>query len=572
MLHVDSSEVGNFEYATMIPYSYRRRSSESRTEGECTDSTNISSTLFSRIGSDRSFNTERWGRILSRMKLLPVGRRLKSRRKPLSETRLREKLIKRAEKGDWDGVRSLISDFEFTDIPEPLLSGTRRRYNKRMTHHQALHRRPSYGSRSGDRLSFAGKESAAAAAAIKSALIDECSDVSSSTKPDIGENILHDMVRYNPPLDVIDTLLVSLQHRRGATCGTDAAGRTPLHIAASRGASSEVIESLIKADPGTASLGDINGMSPLHIAVRCLAYGNDDSLREDNRFPSRRGNGRDGPSEEEEFGRSFETIVILKEAMVNHPGKVDFKDEDFTGFAPVDYALDGDISDEFLLKCLLRRTLFKKRRSSVASADTQLTSNLVRGAQCHDSGMSSVSSDVQDIALLLRLEDDEIQERLARIEKKSTARHKKKEIKDVLFDVFGINEIANPLSLEEESVSVTIPRSKRRSSKISSSRSSCCRSLTESAIYNRHLEAYLNDFAGEDGLDYYNEDDDFDIHHDPELDHFEPQQLDVPPPIDPCNLPIIDVYIDIDGADDDNMSQCSYARSLVSEVTAPSMQ
>jgi hypothetical protein len=603
---------GSISKSDMIPYSHRRRSSESRTEAEYTDSTNRSSALQSRGGSDCSFNKERRGGLFSRIKI-PGTRRWKSSRKPVSEARLREKLIKRAEKGDWGGVRKLISNFEFSDIPEPSPSCTNIQSSSVQViekgPHQSSDRRPSYGSRSGDRLSFTGKESAAAAAAIKAALLDESSGTSSSEKPNIGENVLHDMCRYNPPLDVIETLLVSLRHRRGTTSGRDDTGRTPLHVASAFGAAPDVIDALARADPSPASMGDIDGRTPLHIAVRRLAYGATDEnpLEETAQTipSSRRSSGHDVLTEEEIYARSVRTISILKNVMVTYPGKIDFKDEDNSGFAPLDYALDGDVSDEYLLRCLLRRKhSSKKRRSmnSVASAGTQLTSNLAQTVSRQCSLVSSASSDAQDSSVLHRLEEEEIRDRRKRLEKLSSTRSQTKQMKEVLFDVFGIEELvgcgpsAKPPECTQMGLSLNLSdrsksekssvdaasKSKRRSSKLSMSSSKRhvtstedgCMSMTDSAIYNRHLEAYLNDFVDDIGLECYDDDDDFDIYHDPD-EYTAEERLGDSTWIPNCRPPIIEIDIALDGMDDDNLSQCSYVRSgksVVSEVTVPAIR
>eukprot|EP00574_Skeletonema_japonicum_P006512 CAMPEP_0201736280 /NCGR_PEP_ID=MMETSP0593-20130828/39389_1 /ASSEMBLY_ACC=CAM_ASM_000672 /TAXON_ID=267983 /ORGANISM="Skeletonema japonicum, Strain CCMP2506" /LENGTH=590 /DNA_ID=CAMNT_0048230003 /DNA_START=102 /DNA_END=1874 /DNA_ORIENTATION=+ len=590
----------------MIPYSHRRRASESRTEAEYTDSTYRSSTLLSRGGNDSS-DPKRWGGVFSRMK--NSGRRWMTRRKPLSETRLREKLVKRADRGDWGGVRKLISNFDFSDIPEPLLPCTKlpnmnstvQMLEEEQKH--SSHRRPSYGSRSGDRLSFTGKESAAAAAAIKAALLEESSATSSSEKPNIGENVLHDICRYDPPLDVIETLLVSLRHRRGATSGTDDTGRTPLHVASASGASPDVINALTRADPRPASEGDNDGRSPLHIAVRSLAYGatEDNTLigTEQTRLSSRRNNKQNGPSNEERIAQSVKTVLLLKSTMLTYPGKIDFKDEDNSGFAPVDYALDADVEDEYLLHCLLTRKHSSRKchsMNSLASADTQLTSNLGRTFPRQGSGITSTSSDAQDIAVLQRLEEEEIRDRRMRLER--IPRHKK-QMKAVLFDVFGIDEQLecgpsdnSPCTEErlttsdkvnsEKSLGVITAKPLRRSSEVSSSKSTPklqdnakendCRSMTDSAIYNHHLQAYLNDFASCDGLEFYDDDDDeFDIHHDPEED-IEAEQLDFSAWIGPGKPPVVEISFALDSMEDDNFSQCSYGRSVVSEVTVPTIR
>lgn len=61
--------------------------------------------------------------------------------------------------------------------------------------------------------------------------------------------------------------------KRGSTCGRDENGMTPLHVAMS-GASSGVIDALTRtrADRLAATMGDVNHRSPLHLAVKYLAY------------------------------------------------------------------------------------------------------------------------------------------------------------------------------------------------------------------------------------------------------------------------------------------------------------
>lgn len=97
--------------------------------------------------------------------------------------------------------------------------------------------------------------------------------------------------------------------------------------------------------------------------------------------------------------------------------------------------------------------------------------------------------------------------------------------------------------------------------------------MTDSAIYNHHLEAYLNDFVGDDeGLHEClgDDDDDFDIFHDPEEENErECVALDDSTRLDSGEPPLFEINIAFDEIDD-NLSQCSYGfRSVVSEVTAP---
>mmetsp|Transcript_12485 Transcript_12485/g.17926 ORF Transcript_12485/g.17926 Transcript_12485/m.17926 type:complete len:173 (-) Transcript_12485:156-674(-) len=161
------------------------------------------------------------------------------------------------------------------------------------------------------------------------------------------------------PLDVLETLLVSLRHRKGYTPGKDGMGRTPLHVAAACGASPDVIEALAMADPSPASEGDNDGSTPLHIAVRYFAYNREEENHSPEEIeplasppPSVQ---QVQPLDEEERGQFAAKILILKEIMMAYPGKVDFKEEDKMGYSPLDYAIDGNITDESILHCLLRR-------------------------------------------------------------------------------------------------------------------------------------------------------------------------------------------------------------------------
>jgi hypothetical protein len=222
---------------------------------------------------------KRLGSFFSRVKLRT--KQWSRRRKTISEANLRKQLTKYAERGDWNNVRKLLSKHDFATIPMPTINGGDN--NSHEAKSASADRRPSYGSsrNSFTRNSFTGKESAAAAAAIKAAaLFDDDSSASDAHVAsdnqhlDVGENILHDICRYKPPLDVIETLLTSLEHRRGYTSGKDDMGRSPLHVAAACGASPDIIEALALADPSPASMGDVDRRSPLHIAVRYLAYSN----------------------------------------------------------------------------------------------------------------------------------------------------------------------------------------------------------------------------------------------------------------------------------------------------------
>lgn len=214
-----------------------------------TASLTAASTKFSTDSSSVKNSSQRNNHSRRKLKIAGIRDILKlpsavgRRRKSLSEPQLRKKLTKLAERGNWNAARKLISGYEFPAIARDsfILENTLREESS------PRRRRSSY--RSGNRHSFSGGESSAAAAVIQAVLIEE-SESSSDDEIDTGENILHDVCRCQPPLDVVKTLLCALQHRRcGSTIfGTDDQGRTPLHVAATMGASSEVIDALVCAN------------------------------------------------------------------------------------------------------------------------------------------------------------------------------------------------------------------------------------------------------------------------------------------------------------------------------------
>lgn len=533
------------------------------------------------------------------------------RRKPPSESQLRKKLKKFAERGDWDGVRKLISDYEF---PEIVRDKKQQRGSKRDSIVPENHlqekpvkadRRPSYGSRTGDRRrSFSGKESSAAAAVIKSALLEESSsakDLFKHDRPDIGENVLHDICRCRPPLDVLETLLNALRHRRrgSTTSGTDDRGRTPLHLAAEGGASPEVIDALVRADPCPASVGDADGRSPLHLAVKFLAHdgGYHHSTTTSNHHHGRKCSSKNTTTHHQEgiklstpaetLERIYQTILILKDTMLTYPGKVDFKDEDITGYSPLDYAIDGNITKEELINSLVRRKepLIRSTSRTIRRYNRCLTMR------------SSFNDDHQDIEILCRLEQDEIEARRHRIEM-IKARRQKELMNDALFDVFGIDQHAvNKQVVEEEP---SLPEEELSLPKVRNSSQDEIKSLDKVApehqqaghvvtsdddIYNQHLQDYLEDFMDDhnqhlqeylddfmddlDGCDLkeHCDEDEFDILEDPSLAGKDEAATRIDDPsaflnhgdgnYSYCQLPVIIVT-----EDDDCVS-------MVSEITAP---
>jgi hypothetical protein len=429
------------------------------------------------------------------------------RGRQLSEAQLRKKVRKHCDRGDWPRVRKLISNHDFAEVPEvvaetnSIIAKSSSSEGKRSSTNELIQnptsRRPSYGSRNGERLSFAGKESAAAAAVIKAAaaaaMLEEGSkseDCSDNSDIRSGENILHDVCRHNPPLDVIELLLTTLRHRRGITCSRDDDGRTPLHVAVAYGASPGVIGALARADPVPATMGDDDNRSPLHLAVKFLAY-QERNMQQSQSSPRRRSSSssrvsniavmrkgkrqkRDSNAntpvllKEKKRDEARQTLMILKHAMITYPGQIDFKDEDIKGFAPLDYAIDGSITDQAILNLLIRRnesrdlclqttpkavpsnisrkmrncfiaTFVKQASLSSALSNEQLLRRQRGSTRSRSSVSSRNSSKSQDSTVLKQLEEEEISARRHRINR-INRRDKKMRAQEGLFDVFGIDE------------------------------------------------------------------------------------------------------------------------------------
>jgi len=539
---------------------------------------------------------------------------LRAKKRPLSEAQLRKRLRAAADREDWGAVRKLIAGYEFADdvatnvatdsaIHEHSDLSTHKRGSFKQgeqqpqqsqqppgTHAPAA-RRPSYGSRERRSFtgSFTGKESAAAAAAIKAAALDESSDSqhdsdphvngqpeansgpsnSCKKRPNTGDNILHDVCRHRPPLDVLETLLAALRHRRGCTAAADERGRTPLHLAAATGAAPALVDALIRADPSPASTGDDYGRSPLHLAVRQLCRPAS-APHHDKNIPR-----KVPPSADDLLEQTHQTVKILKDAMLTYPGRIDFKDEDATGYSPLDYVVEAGIEKEELIQTLIRRKEPRGRRSFHRAHGNLTRGRGSRGRSIY-SASSSVTEDLQDIEILQQLEQDEIDARRRRIDdiKEAKRRAERKVVmNDALFGAFGIEEmLVAPIIYgdydEDEPASVVEPLENEAKpdpmikSPTNLGRSNDCKKPPiatveeEADIYNQHMDDYLNnymdEFAGGD-LEYC-EEDGFDIFQDPEED--QPRKPEGKIKQGP---PIAEIMLT---QDDDCFS-------LVSEVTAP---
>jgi hypothetical protein len=242
--------------------------------------------------------------------------------------------------------------------------------------------------------------------------------------------------------------------------------------------------------------------------------------------------------------------------MMTYPGQVDFKDEDSTGFAPIDYAIDGSITDRVILRSLIRRDKSQdiiRRRSTFQSEETDKTpktrnsvaakltkhasdrtigsSQRQRRRRSTQSGSSVSTRDSlqsQDIDVVLQIEKEEIESRKHRINR-INARKQKNRMQEKLLDLFGIDEAAaraidssaenleldpsNPDMQEDFNASYRSnvscasknppvqleveAKSQTASLEKQPAPGSAQRSMTEEEIYLLHLQAYLEDNMGD---------------------------------------------------------------------------
>mmetsp|Transcript_23911 Transcript_23911/g.39421 ORF Transcript_23911/g.39421 Transcript_23911/m.39421 type:complete len:220 (+) Transcript_23911:115-774(+) len=78
-----------------------------------------------------------------------------------------------------------------------------------------------------------------------------------------GMTLLHAVVRYDPPLNVVAKMIEICPDLLSAM---DCLGRTPLHVAAGMGASSSLIKLIAHSCPSSCIAQDEDGKTPLHFA------------------------------------------------------------------------------------------------------------------------------------------------------------------------------------------------------------------------------------------------------------------------------------------------------------------
>lgn len=151
-----------------------------------------------------------------------------------------------------------------------------------------------------------------------------------------GMTLLHAVVRYNPPLHILDAIILA---HGDALEAQDCIGRTPLHVACGSGAHHQIIRRLVKECPQACDLQDDDGRLPLHIAcdTECVLFEGDQTPREP---------------------PTFDVVQVLLSGSLN---SVLVEDEDEMN--PIEYAIISDL-DIKIVKLLQKRSMSLRRKKA----------------------------------------------------------------------------------------------------------------------------------------------------------------------------------------------------------------
>jgi len=151
-----------------------------------------------------------------------------------------------------------------------------------------------------------------------------------------GMTLLHAVVRYNPPLHILDTMILA---HVDALEGQDCLGRTPLHVACGSGAEAQLIKSLVKAFPGACDIQDEDGRLPLHLAcdTDCVLF------------------------EGDQTPRAPPPIDVVKVLLSGSMQSVLVEDEDEMN--PIEYAIVSDLNIK-IVKLLQKASMTLRRREA----------------------------------------------------------------------------------------------------------------------------------------------------------------------------------------------------------------
>jgi hypothetical protein len=143
-----------------------------------------------------------------------------------------------------------------------------------------------------------------------------------------GQNAVHFLCRYQPPLDIVKTIL---QIYPEGVSELDSVGQTPLHVAVSWKASLGVVEELLTSHVEAATMQDSHGRTPLQLACNKICF--DKCIME---------------KEDDKMGdldnlHHIATMGMLKVLHSAAPGAIEMKDK--SGRTVVDSAIRHGASD-----------------------------------------------------------------------------------------------------------------------------------------------------------------------------------------------------------------------------------
>jgi len=252
-----------------------------------------------------------------------------------------------------------------------------------------------------------------------------------------GHLFLHEVVSYDPPAEVVSRLI---ELYPPALCHRSISGCLPLHCAVMYGASPEVVRVLVEAtddeetvaealsgaeDYGTdsvdfsaPSVGDSEGRTPLHLAVRKAVKAHEEPMevrRERNRMNGanklKRGRSTDSATadEEEEKRRALAVMEVVSAVT---PLDVFYRRRDFgpKRETPVQAAESCEAVSAALLKAIQKRTAedeeHQKSRSSIQAplqASTPSSTNKLNSTNKHNKANQYKAEERRD-----RLEDEDV--------------------------------------------------------------------------------------------------------------------------------------------------------------------
>mmetsp|Transcript_25071 Transcript_25071/g.39398 ORF Transcript_25071/g.39398 Transcript_25071/m.39398 type:complete len:244 (-) Transcript_25071:374-1105(-) len=174
---------------------------------------------------------------------------------------------------------------------------------------------------------------------------DMASSVSSCSEHKLnGITLLHAIVRENPPLDIVTSIIKLCPEMLAAK---DGLGRTPLHIAAGSRACPLLLKLIACAYPAACDIQDEGGRTPLHFVC-------------DTSFVLFANDGLPPSTPQQQKGPKYEAVVALLSESLNAAAI-----EDSGEMSPLEHAImcDASLKTVKLLQASARKSMQSRARS-----------------------------------------------------------------------------------------------------------------------------------------------------------------------------------------------------------------